>query len=480
VTGISDLATILTVLTGLIACAAFLAATGPGARLIIFLILSVARWRTVVRAAAGSGLAAERSFVIRAVREIVNVQYTGAPYNLATEMEWLCQLYQVSLPIVMTGELADRKDLQLLATGYERLAGHCRTRLIFGAKGNDVISRQARVADQAAVLLHQHSLHIAYGDSACPQVIDRRAQGAYIKLMYAAASMECVVSPHPARQPPVPGMLERASSSAKPRFEGILPLLLMHRLELDGGSGRTLLHLGIGEIPYSNLLSRNTPWDPHNSEPPAGVVQHAISLAVIPVTSDGRILLSRRAQEAGSYAGMIGPYVTGNAELRDRRGLAADRDEYGIPDLLRAACREGKEEVGLSLEPSDLKILGLAQIWSAEDTGIYCLLLSATLPMTVAEAVRLTRYSDPVEGSWEVGNEVYAVSLWEEGDRSVLEVLRWITAADEVIPQAVACVVALANKTSAVTMTDLEYAADSHSGKPDRLISVLHTYQPYC
>ncbi len=479
-TVISDLATILTILTGLIACAAFLAATGPGARLIIFMILSAARWRTVVRAAIGSGLAAERTFVIPAVRQIVNVQCAGAPYNLATEMEWLCQLYQASLPIAMVGELADRKDLQLLSTGYERLAGHCRTRLIFGAKGNDVISRQARVADQAAVLLRQQSLHVAYGDSTCSQVIDRRAQGFYIKLMYAAASMDCVVSPHPARQPCVPGMLERAPSSAKPRFEGILPFLLMHRLELDGGSGRVILHLGISEIPYSNLLSRNTLWDPRNSEPPADVMQHAISLALIPVTSDGHILLSRRAQEAGSYAGMIGPYVTGNAELRDRRGLTADRDEYGNPDLLRAACREAKEEVGLSLEPGDLKILGLAQIWSSEDTGIYCLLLSATLPITAAEAVSLTRYSDPVEGSWEVGNEVYAVSLWEEEDRSVLEVLRWITSTDVVIPQAVAGVVALANKTSAVTMTDLERATASHAGKPDRLISVLHTCQPYC
>jgi hypothetical protein len=478
VTGISDLSTVLSVLTGLIACAAFLAATGPGARLIIFLILSIARRQTVVRAALGTGLAARRSLISRAVREIVTVQYAGTPYNLAIEMEWLCKLYQVSLPVVMTGELADRKNLQLLATGYERLAGHCRARLIFGAKGNDVIARQARVADQAAALLHEQSLHLAYGDGACPEVIDRRARGSYIKVMYAAASMECVISPHPARLPSVPGMLERATPSAKPRFEGILPFLLTHRLELDGGSGRTLLHLGIGEIPYSNLLSRNTPWDPRNPGPPAEVAQHAVSLAVIPVTSDGRILLSRRAPGAGSYAGMIGPYVTGNAELRDRRGLAADRDEYGIPDLLRAACREGREEAGLSLEPSDLKVLGLAQIWSEEDTGIYCLLLSATLSMTAAEAVRLTRYSDPVEGSWEVGDEVYAVSVWED-DQSVHDVLRWITTADEVIGHAVACVAALVNKTSAVTMADLDYAMAPHSGKPDRLINVLQTHQPY-
>lgn len=249
-------------------------------------------------------------------------------------------------------------------------------------------------------------------------------------------------------------------------------------MELDGGSGRILLHLAIGEIPYSNLLSRNTFWDPANSEPPEEVEQHAVSLSVIPVTSDGRVLLSRRALAAGSYAGMIGPYITGNAELRDRRGLAADRDEFGIPDLLRAACREGMEEVGLPLDLHDIRILGLAQIWSREDTGIFTLLLSATLSMTAAEAVQLTRYSDPVEGSWEVGSEMYAVSLWE-GDQSVEEVLRWIVSDDEIIPQAIACIVALANKTSEVRIASLKNIFVSPSPRPDHLINVFQTHRPY-
>ena len=72
-----NLATILTILTGVIACAAFFAATGPGARLIIFLILFVARWQTVVRAARRTGLAAKTSYNLHAVREIVQAQYSG-------------------------------------------------------------------------------------------------------------------------------------------------------------------------------------------------------------------------------------------------------------------------------------------------------------------------------------------------------------------------------------------------------------------
>ena len=157
--GISGLATVLSVLTGLIACVAFLAATGPGSRLIIFLILSVARLRTVVKAGISAGLTAKKSFIYRVVRQIVITQYTGVPYNLGIEMEWLCRLYQTSLPITMTEGGVSRRDLEFLATGYQRLAGNCRSRLIFGARGSDIISQQARIADQAAMLLQQHSLH---------------------------------------------------------------------------------------------------------------------------------------------------------------------------------------------------------------------------------------------------------------------------------------------------------------------------------
>ena len=477
-TGITDLATILSVITGLVACAALFAATGAGARAIIFLILSTARWHTVLGAAKRTGLVAKNSFAYDAVRGIVRIQYSGAPYNLTTEMEWLCNLYGTSLPIVMADTFISREDLRRLATGYERLAGNCRARLIFGAKGNDIISQQARVADQAAVLLQQSSLHVTQDTDSAAEAIDLRIHGSYVRLMYAEINMECVVSPHPSRQPAAPEILQRDSAPAKPRFEGILPFLLRHQIELDQGSGRTLLHLGIGEIPYSGLLARNTFWDPHKPEPPENVEQHAVSLSVIPVTSDGFVLLSRRAPAAGSYAGRIGPYITGNAELRDRRGRAADRNDFGFPDLLRAACREGKEEVGLSLDPDQLKILGLAQIWSQEDTGIYALLLSATLSMTAEEAVLLTRYSDPVEGAWEVGSEVYAVSLWKD-DQSIKDVLRWITSDEDVIPQAVACIVALASKTSHVRMVNLHRSSALPSPKPDRLVKILRTCQPY-
>jgi hypothetical protein len=175
---------------------------------------------------------------------------------------------------------------------------------------------------------------------------------------------------------------------------------------------------------------------------------------------------------------MIGPYINGNAELRDRRGLAADRDDFGIPDLLRAACREGKEEVGLSLDPSDLKILGLAQIWSPEDTGLYSLLLSATLSITAAEAMERTRYSDPVEGSWEVGSEIYAVSLWED-EKSIAEVLRWVTSDAEVMPHAVASMVALAGKSSNTRTIRLKHSPTASAARPDRLIKILPTCNPY-
>lgn len=474
---INNLAAVLTVLTGLIACLALAAATGPGSRLIIFLVLAGTRLRTVVSAARKAGLPAGKSGVPGQVRAIARAQYTGAPYNLAVELEWLARLYGVDQPVTMADGQITREDLELLSTGYQRLAGHGRARLLFGAKGNEVIAQQVRVAEQTAAFLRQHSLHMMQ-DPSPAEIIDLRPRGLYLRLMYAETSMDCVVSPHPSRQPSATDALHRASRTGKPRFEGILPFVLQHRLELDGGSGRTLLHLGIAEVPYSNLLARNVAWDPESQEPPAAVPQHAVSLAVVPVTSDGCLLLSRRAGAAGSYAGKIGPYINGNAELRDRRGVAADRDESGIPDLLAAAAREGLEEAGLSLDPHRVRILGLAQIWSGEDTGLFVLLLSAGLTQTAAEVAQLTRYSDPVEGSWEVGHELYAVSLWEDG-QSTREVLEWIAADPEVMPHAIACVTALAYKTSGTRIPDWRDILGSAPPRPGRIMKTLPVHRPY-
>jgi hypothetical protein len=463
VAAINNLAAVLTVLTGLIACLALAAATGPGSRLIIFLVLAGTRLRTVVGAARKAGLPAGKSGVPGQVRAIARAQYTGTPYNLAVELEWLARLYGVDQPVTMADGQITREDLELLSTGYQRLAGHGRARLLFGAKGNEVIAQQVRVAEQTAAFLRQHSLHMVQ-DPSPAEIIDLRPRGLYLRLM--------------SRQPSAADALHQASRTGKPRFDGILPFVLQHRLELDGGSGRTLLHLGIAEIPYSSLLARNVAWDPERQEPPAAVPQHAVTLAVVPVTSDGYLLLSRRAEAAGSYAGKIGPYITGNAELRDRRGVAADRDESGIPDLLAAAAREGMEEAGLALDPHRVRILGLAQIWSGEDTGIFVLLLSAGLTQTAAEVAQLTRYSDPVEGSWEVGHELYAVSLWEDG-QSTREVLEWIAADPEVIPHAIACVTALAYKTSGTRIPDWRDILGSAPPRPGRIIKTLPVHRPY-
>jgi hypothetical protein len=233
---INDLATVLRVITGLIACLAFLAATGLGSRLIIFLILAGTRQRTVIRAAKRAGLTDKMAAIYRRVREIVTTQYTGALYNLALEMEWLCELFDVGLPVTMAAERITATDLECLSIGYERLAGHCRARLLFGARGSEVVSQQARVADEAARRFQQHSLHQVRHDVPPPEVIDLRARGSYVRLMYSETSMDCIVSPHPSLQPTAGSMLPRSTPSAKPRFEGILPLLLRHQMELDGGS----------------------------------------------------------------------------------------------------------------------------------------------------------------------------------------------------------------------------------------------------
>ncbi len=471
-------ATILSVVTGVIAVFVFVAATSAGSRVFVFTVLAGARTRTVALTLHRLGLG-RRSHIAAEVRAIVLDQLSGAPYNVATELEWLSRVSRGTYPVTFADPADDPRfpeAMRAVADAYQRLASRCRSRLLVGARGSELVSRQAEVAESAAQALRTHSSNTAYLRTDHVEILDLRARGAFVRLLYADENMDCAVSPFPSRMPAVPETL--SADSSRPRFDGILPYLLAHRLERDRESGRTRLHLAIAETPYSFLRSLNVGWNPDAPEPPRPVARHAITLAMLPVTSDGKVLLSRRAAGAGSYPGMVGPYVTGNAELRDRHGVLADRDLHGLPDLLGAVCRESHEEVGLQLRPTDLRVLGLAQIWSPEDTGIWCLLTTSALPISAAEVSGLTRFADPVEGSWEVGHEVYALSPWRSPDGPD-RLLQWAAGQPDLVPHAVACLAALFRKSGTPGPGWWSSAAASPPSWPEDLIETLPARHPF-
>src|SRR5690606_266692 len=89
-----------------------------------------------------------------------------------------------------------------------------------------------------------------------------------------------------------------------------------------------------------------------------------LTLSLVLQAGDGRLLLVERSGTAGSHEGRYGPSVNGNAEMRSRRGLVADADGFGLPDLRAAICREAAEELGAVIRPDRVSVTGLARFSS--------------------------------------------------------------------------------------------------------------------
>jgi 8-oxo-dGTP pyrophosphatase MutT (NUDIX family) len=468
-------ASTLAVVTSLIAVSVFIASTGAGSGYLIRRVLTGARRRTVVKVLAKHGVCT-RGAAVRAANDLAHGLVAGKHHDANAELEWLARLQDNGLPFTfIVGDDKDRRtQLGELAAAYELMAGKWRSRLVFGTRASELVASLAKVADETSTILGVHATNAVVVGAAGDAIdIDLRARGHFAQVLYSSWNLDLAVSPHPNRLASVPGQL--VGGGTQPRFDGILPHLLDQQLELDQQSGRHRLHLAIAEMPYSQLLARNIPWDV--LEQPVTSLTHAVSLALLPVTSDGFTLLARRSDQAGAYPGMIGPYVTGNAELRDRMGLRADRDSFGLPDLLAAICREAREEVGLRLVPEQLRLLGLARIWSPEDTGIWCLMTTASLTITKEEAAELVRFGDHVEGSWEVGAELLALDLWRPPGAH-RDVLRWAASAD-LVPQAVASLLALVRKSGCDVSIDWRAAASSPTVLTESVLQPVSLRHPF-
>ncbi|WP_183096200.1 hypothetical protein [Nocardioides stalactiti] len=465
----------LAVVASLIGVIVFVASTGPGSRFLVSRVLAGARRRTVVKVLVTHGVSTRRA-ALSAARKMTTDLLDGQPHDANAELEWLADLRGDGLPMafVAAGDPSRRVLLNFLADSYEVMAGTWRSRLIFGTRASDLVASMAAVAERTSSILREHASNASLEHARKDAVeIDLRARGHFARVMYTTRNIELSVSPHSLCLKPIDGRLRKGG--AQPQFEGILPLLLDEQLELDEKSGRHRLHLAIAKMPYSQLLNRNTKWDP--TQIPASSRDHAISLALLPVSADGCILFVRRSEQAGSYPGMIGPLVTGNAELRDRRGLRADRDPEGIPDLLSAICREAREEVGLQLDPGDLRVLGLARIWSPEDTAIWCLITTAALRISAAEVASRARYADHVEGAWEVGSELFAVDPWRTQNADV-DVLKWAASAD-LVPQAVASLAALMRKSGTDIAIDWATATQSATNLTAPVLQTIPLRHPF-
>lgn len=87
--------------------------------------------------------------------------------------------------------------------------------------------------------------------------------------------------------------------------------------------------------------------------------------------------------------------------------------------------------------------VGLAQVWSHHDRGTWVLSCTTQLSTPWQDVVARFRQGDPVEGSWEVGQDLLVLDLPEDVPGAAA-VVHGLATAPDVVPHVVADVVAIA------------------------------------
>jgi hypothetical protein len=237
-----------------------------------------------------------------------------------------------------------------------------------------------------------------------------------------------------------------AATSNPLSFDGVLPR--WHgpgfRLEIDRITGRQKLHLCVAETTYFAFRATQLPEAADLAGDAAGCAR-VLTLNLLAVDEDDVILLTRRSDyvvQAGCFSGTI----SGNCELVSREGLDADLDAYGLPDLLGAILRETREELGLGLKPdSQLAALGVIEINSETELGTHVLVATTRLPGRAAGFKAKRSAPDPVEGLWEIGDELMTVNLGHAlADRSVgRRLVAWLRNCQDLTPGGVGSILLL-------------------------------------
>ena len=255
-------------------------------------------------------------------------------------------------------------------------------------------------------------------------------------------------------------------------FDGVLPRLVNWRTERDSGNGRLRLHLAMAETTYGAVLLDHYPQtiaEAAGTSPGAssgaadrdvqGLQARLLTLSAVVVTTDRTMLFAGRSKLAGSHPEKFGPAVNGNLELRRRKGVQGDSDEFGLPDPRRALARESAEELGLHLDPDRIQLIGLGR-FSVEDRerGTHVFLTLAQPSLTAEEIVAGVRDADPMEGRWELGGGFLAAPLPED-QGGVNAILSWLLHDPTLTPHAVLAGIATVARFFEVTPDQLHLAA---------------------
>ncbi|MBC7596835.1 MAG: hypothetical protein H7288_23430 [Kineosporiaceae bacterium] len=205
----------------------------------------------------------------------------------------------------------------------------------------------------------------------------------------------------------IPG--DVAESPGVYAYDGLLPWACGIRMEQDTRSGRYRVHFACTTRRWSAFGQTNR----ERSKDLIPFLQEdgLLTTSLCAVDVDDRIVLTRRGERVSGNPNTVNSFVTGNLELQSRKGVAQDLDAFGLPDLELAIVREAREETGLILEPIDVALIGIQRAWTEDDRGTWIATFGTTLDLSAKQLAEGIRKADAMEGTWELGNEVYAVAL---------------------------------------------------------------------
>lgn len=185
------------------------------------------------------------------------------------------------------------------------------------------------------------------------------------------------------------------------------------REERDPLSGRLALHLSLAQVTYSTVKRYNYAGVLRPLDDPTVGCASLLTLNLLCIDSLGRVVLVERSSKVPVHPHMAAGTVSGNAELSTRIGIESDLDADGFPDLLFAASREAREEVGLVLgtDHDSLAAVGLHTISSEYERGTHVLTFVSSLREDATTWIPDVRGSDPLEGAWEVGDHLIVIDL---------------------------------------------------------------------
>lgn len=445
------------ILTGVIAVGLFLASLPVVARRTVQWRLNTAKRRTVgsVLASTPRSVVAppDRRAVRRAIRARTAARFAGASPTAADEVDWLSRVAGLDYSVGYVGDNGS-SWLHSLAESYAAFAARVSVRGLLGST-QPILDAEAALAREVSGLLHVHAQRAPLGD-VLTDVVPHEVTGPFGRVGFVGIAPGTSALPHDLLVswrrrrlvlPPASGTapdgaeLQLLAGSSAPTallsqpnaYDGVLPALQSARMEKDARTGHSRLHLSITESTYSAHLRVRDLGPGAGSDLP-----RILTLSLLPVTTDDRIVIVRRSERNHSYQGHWAPGVNGNLDIPDARRCMTDATPDGVPDPVAALVREAAEELGMTLPAEVVAVRGLAAIHSADDNGTWVLACSAAVPQTFAEVVAATRYADPVAGRWELGGEICGVAIPDTRDQAAT-LMRWAGCAPDVMPHVVVC-----------------------------------------